>query len=194
MPAISRLGDIGIHIGSGQQGAISSTSSVNVITFDGKPIALQGDLYTCSISNHNNTPNLLIPFPTQTGTTSNGKRVITVGATSTCGATIIQGFPGSITEPPAPPIVLNTYINSTPMNVPLVIPNSALESTGLDLDLLPLSLISVQNSINGNVSMSPPGFVTFTPNTGYIGSASFTYTLGNVNGSTSPISATITVM
>lgn len=195
MPAVSRLTDQGIHIGSGQTGVISSVSSSSVDTGDGKPIALEGDLYTCSISGHNGpTPNILTPYPTQVDTTyENGKRVITIGATSRCGATIIQGFANAITLPPGPPLQLSSYSGTTTVDTPLVIPEAALTATGLDLDLLTITLQSVQSPVNGTVAMSPPGFVTFTPDLLYVGPASFTYTLGSVNGSLSPITANITV-
>lgn len=101
MSAISRLGDKGIHLSgshAGSTGFISLVSSVQLKTSDGKPIALQGDMYDCSARHHNNTPNLLIPIPGQKVEYFNGKKIITAGAMSTCGATIIQGDPDTITE------------------------------------------------------------------------------------------------
>lgn len=194
MPAISRLGDEGIHIGSGETGTITSVSSVDVVTMGPepiKPVALEGDMYTCSISEHGTNP--LIAFPTQVDTTSLGKRLITVGSRSSCGATIIQGYSQAITLPPAPPIVVSPYVGSTSVDTLLIIPNTTLISSGLDLDLLPIVLQSVQDPVNGTVSMTPPGFVTFTPNILYVGPASFSYTLSSVNGTLSPITANITV-
>lgn len=196
MPAVSRLGDQGQHIypGSGEPGSISNVSAAGVITGDGKEIALEGDLYNCSVSHHNDVPNLLIPLPSQQNTSYfGGRKVITVGAKSTCGATIIQGYAAAITEPPAPPIQISAYSGTTPMDVPLVIPESDLISTALDLDLLSITLNSVQSPVNGTVSMTPPGFITFIPDLSYTGPASFTYTLSSSNGSVPTMTANITV-
>lgn len=101
MSAISRLGDKGIHLSgsdSGSSGFISSTSTSGIITSDGKPIAVQGDMYNCSARHHNNTPNLLIAIPGEQVTYFNGKKLITVGALTTCGATIIEGDSGTVTQ------------------------------------------------------------------------------------------------
>jgi uncharacterized Zn-binding protein involved in type VI secretion len=191
MPAVSRLGDQGIHIGSGQSGTISAVTTTDVRTADGKLIARQGDSYTCSVSGHGTNP--LIAYPTQVDTSADGVRVITVGAKSTCGATIIQGYAQAITMPPGAPIAIGTYTGTTTVNVPLVISASSLIATGLDLNLLPLTLASVQSPVNGTVSMTPPGFVTFIPTTSYVGPASFTYTLTSSNGNPGPLPANITV-
>jgi len=42
-----------------------------------------------------------------------------------------------------------------------------------------LSIIAVGNAVHGTVSMGSPGNVTFTPEAGYVGSASFEYTISD---------------
>lgn len=89
---VSRLGDVGVHLSgpnAGVEGVISTATAESPTNADGIPVAVAGDLYTCGVSAHNISSNLLIPIITDV--VSTGRPVITVNATTTCGATIIQG-------------------------------------------------------------------------------------------------------
>ena len=68
---------------------------------------------------------------------------------------------------------------------------SGLLSNDTDVDGDPLSLASVQNAVNGTVSLDVNGDVVFTPDAGFNGDATFEYTVYDGNGATS--SATVTV-
>lgn len=80
MSAVARLGDPGSH-----PGAISSASSD--VMANGISVARQGDGFACDIHG----PQTLVAITTKTF--ANNKLVITVGAQTTCGATIISGSP-----------------------------------------------------------------------------------------------------
>lgn len=55
-----------------------------------------------------------------------------------------------------------------------------------------LTLVSVQDAVNGTVSLSG-GMVTFTPADGYSGPASFTYTISDGNGGSDTATVSLTV-
>ncbi len=56
-----------------------------------------------------------------------------------------------------------------------------------------LTITSVQNALNGAVSLNASGDVVFTPDTGYSGEASFQYTVSDGNGGTSTATVGILV-
>ncbi len=76
----------------------------------------------------------------------------------------------------APMAVEDTY--TTPQDTPLVIQASALKTNDTDVDNTneQLSVTSVSSPTNGSVSITD-GTVTFTPATGFMGLAGFTYTV-----------------
>ena len=79
----------------------------------------------------------------------------------------------------------------TTEDVPVTILASGLLSNDTDVDGDPLSLASVQNAVNGTVSLDVNGDVVFTPDADFNGNATFEYTVDDGNGGTS--SATVTV-
>ena len=77
----------------------------------------------------------------------------------------------------------------TEVNQAVTIAAAALLANDSDVDGDVLSLVSVQDAVNGSVVLDGQGDVVFTPNAGYIGPASFTYTVEDSQG----VSATATV-
>jgi VCBS repeat-containing protein len=62
----------------------------------------------------------------------------------------------------------------TPINIPV----ATLRANDTDVDSPALSITGVGGAVNGTVSLAA-GIVTFTPNAGFVGAASFTYTLSD---------------
>ena len=96
---IARLGDKGVHQdgpSAGVEGVISTATAGSPSNANGIRIAVAGDLYLCDESSHNTPDNVLIPIVSDVY--ADGKLIITVGAKSLCGATIIQGSPDSSAE------------------------------------------------------------------------------------------------
>ncbi|MBU2953320.1 beta strand repeat-containing protein, partial [Marinobacter sp. F3R08] len=77
------------------------------------------------------------------------------------------------------------------VNESLSIAPSVLLANDSDADGDPLTIQSVQNPANGTVSIDASGNVVFTPDAGFTGEGSFTYTVSDGNGGTD--SATVTV-
>jgi VCBS repeat-containing protein len=75
----------------------------------------------------------------------------------------------------------------------LVISISSLLSNDRDFDGNRLSLLSVGNAVNGNVSLDGHGNVVFTGNTDFSGQASFTYQLSDGHGGTDTGHVNVTV-
>ncbi|MES2531475.1 MAG: tandem-95 repeat protein, partial [Pseudomonadota bacterium] len=77
-------------------------------------------------------------------------------------------------------------------DTPLTIPATALLANDSDVDGDTLALISVQDAVNGSVSLAG-GNVVFTPNANYNGPASFTYTVSDGHGGTSIVSVSVNI-
>ncbi len=75
----------------------------------------------------------------------------------------------------------------------LNIPVATLLANDSDPDLDPLTIVSVQDPVNGTVSLAD-GIVTFTPDPGFSGEATFTYTVSDgVSANEKFATATVTV-
>ena len=79
-------------------------------------------------------------------------------------------------------------------NQSLDIAPSVLLANDTDADGDTLTIQSVQNATNGTVSIDGSGNVVFTPDAGYTGEATFTYTVSDGNGGTDTATATINVL
>ena len=74
---------------------------------------------------------------------------------------------------------------SSPFNTALAIQASTLLANDTDANGDPLVITGVGNAVNGTVAFdSQTNVVTFTPTSGYSGTASFTYTISDGNGGT----------
>ena len=63
-----------------------------------------------------------------------------------------------------------------------IIPRATLLANDIDADGDTVTLVSVDNPVNGTVTLTPGGNVLFTPDPNYFGPASFTYTADDGNG------------
>jgi cysteine-rich repeat protein len=91
-----------------------------------------------------------------------------------------------------PPIVVND-IATTEQEVTLTLDASVLLSNDTDIDGDALSIFSVQDAVNGVASLSGTT-ITFIPNPGFVGAASFDYTISDNNGflATGRVNITVT--
>nr|CAD5954544.1 Iron-regulated protein FrpC [Planktothrix pseudagardhii] len=99
----------------------------------------------------------------------------------------------------------NITVNAPPNQVPTATNDTATTQQDIPVTLTPLNndtdpegdnliIESVNNPNNGTVNLNPDtGEVVFTPTPGYIGPASFEYTVNDGNGGTSTATANITV-
>jgi hypothetical protein len=90
------------------------------------------------------------------------------------------------------PIAVNDSASST--DDAAVTVNVVANDTDSDGNINPASVQIVSQPAHGSVSVSQSGSVVYTPNAGYAGSDSFTYTVSDNQGATSnPATVTITV-
>lgn len=82
---------------------------------------------------------------------------------------------------------------STISNKAVTVPASALLSNDSDTEGDTLSLTSVQSAVNGTAALDTNGDVLFTPNTDFLGTATFEYTVSDGNGGTSSTTTTVQV-
>ncbi|MDP2836974.1 MAG: Ig-like domain-containing protein [Methanobacteriaceae archaeon] len=87
------------------------------------------------------------------------------------------------------PVAVNDA-KMTPGNTSVVIPVLLNDS---DVDNDNLSITGTSNPLHGTITVNPDKTITYTPNTGFIGSDSFTYTINDGHGETSTATVTITV-
>ena len=146
--------------------------------------------YTFSVSNGSLPPGLsLATGGTLSGTpTAEGTYNFTVQATDSTGGT---GAPFS---------TLRTY--SVTVNPPLPIVNAASATVAYNSSANPVTLnitggapssVAVASGASHGTAVASGTSITYTPNTGYSGSDSFTYTATNASGTSAPATVTITV-
>jgi hypothetical protein len=93
-----------------------------------------------------------------------------------------------------PPIANNDSGFSTAQNTALTIGASSLLANDTDPNGDPLTITGVSGAVNGAVSFNAQtNVVTFTPTTGYIGAASFSYAISDGRGGTATTTANLTV-
>jgi hypothetical protein len=118
--------------------------------------------------------------------------VLTCRVSDNCGRTSFQSFPVVILSGPQPPVpapdnasISVTCGTGTPVTVN-VLTNDA------DPGGLPLTLTNVTGAVNGSVSFTAGGNVTFTPNANFTGPLILTYTVCN-NATPVPLCANSTL-
>lgn len=93
-----------------------------------------------------------------------------------------------------PPVANNDSGFTTTQNTALAIPAAQLLANDSDPSGFAISIQSVGGAVNGAVAYNASTLaVTFTPTTGYVGAASFTYTITNGHAGTSTASVSLTV-
>ncbi|MEO0697590.1 MAG: Ig-like domain-containing protein [Pseudomonadota bacterium] len=105
-------------------------------------------------------------------------------------ATVSVTVSGSGNTPP----VAADDTAQTAENAPLVLPASALLANDSDPDEDPLTITDVNNAVNGIASLAPDGSeVTFTPDPGFTGDASFDYEIADGSGGTDTATVNVTI-
>ena len=94
-----------------------------------------------------------------------------------------------LTTPP----VANDDSFSTQVNTAITLTSSQLLANDSDADGHALTVTSVQSPSNGSVTLSG-GNVVFTPTTGFVGTASFTYTVSDGHGGSATATVSINVV
>ena len=118
---------------------------------------------------------------------------ITISATITdvAGNTGVPGFGRATLY--TTPLVANPDRATALPTVPLVIDVAELLVNDTGAPGRPLTVVSVQDAVNGTVALVN-GSVVFTPNSGFSGDASFTYTVSDGNNQTSTSSVSVAVL
>jgi large repetitive protein len=111
---------------------------------------------------------------------------ITVTATDPSGAAVSTTFTGTVTNP-APTAVNDTATTDedTPVAIPVL-------TNDTDPDGDPL-IVTSATALNGTVSISPTGVLTYTPNPNFNGTDTITYVISDGNGGTSTAAVAVTV-
>ena len=92
------------------------------------------------------------------------------------------------------PVAANDSGFSVTQNSSITIPASALLANDTDPDGDALTITGVSNGVNGTASFNAQSnTVTFTPNSGYTGAASFTYAIADGRGGTASATASLNV-
>ncbi len=115
-----------------------------------------------------------------------GSDSFTVTVTDEHGATTISTVNVTV-KPNTPPIVVN-YDVSTGYNTPV---GGTVVGTDSDKDIL--SYTKASDPSNGTVTVNAEGTWTYTPNTNYVGSDSFTVTVTDEHGATTVSTVNVTV-
>jgi hypothetical protein len=100
----------------------------------------------------------------------------------------------ALTVGPLPPVARNDNGFVVTENNPLSISATALLANDTDPSGLPMSITGVSGATNGTaVYNSSTGTITFTPTSGYTGTASFAYSVTDANGGVASASASLLV-
>jgi hypothetical protein len=104
-------------------------------------------------------------------------------------------IPACTPVPPPPPPANNppVAVNDTATTLSNTAVTTNVTSNDTDADGNTLSVTSVTQPTNGTASVSDASSVTYTPNTGFVGSDSYTYTISDGNGGTATATVTVTV-
>jgi Domain of unknown function (DUF4082)/Cadherin-like domain/Bacterial Ig domain len=94
-----------------------------------------------------------------------------------------------------PPVANNDSGFTTPLNSVLAIPAASVLANDSDPNGFTISVSGVSSPVNGTVSYNTTTqVISFTPTTGYLGAASFVYTITNGHGGTASATVSLTVV
>ncbi len=116
-----------------------------------------------------------------------GPYTVTITAVDPDGNAVSTTFPWNVANP-VPVAEANT--TATPEETPVTI---AVLGNDVDPDGDPITVTSTTPPANGTVSINPDGTITYTPDAGFQGTDTFTYTIGDNNGGSSTATVTINV-
>lgn len=144
------------------------------------------------------------PLTALSGTTAGGNGVYSYGGSSTSSIFPTSTYNSSnywvdVVFAPSgggnqPPVANNDSGYTTTQNAALTIAGGALLANDSDPNGGTLTITGVSGAVNGSVSFnSQTNTVTFTPNTGYTGAASFTYAIADGQGGTATATVSLTV-
>ncbi|WP_312016486.1 DUF4082 domain-containing protein [Bradyrhizobium liaoningense] len=144
------------------------------------------------------------PLTALSTTTAGGNGVYSYGGTSTSGIFPTNTYNASnywvdVVFMPSgggnqPPVANNDSGYTTTQNAALTIAGGALLANDSDPNGGTLTITGVSGAVNGSVSFnSQTNTVTFTPNTGYTGAASFSYAVADGQGGTATATVSLTV-
>ncbi|MGL1919994.1 MAG: cadherin-like domain-containing protein [Hyphomicrobiales bacterium] len=151
-------------------------SSLDLVAAVGSLVDNGDDTWTFSPNENYNGDDVEFLFTVSDGTTI-------VDATAVLDVASINDGPTAVAD--------SNFV--TDEDVPLTILASELISNDTDVEGDTVSLISVQGALNGSVALDVNGDVTFTPDNGYDGLASFSYTISDGNGGDGTASVTLNV-
>ena len=146
-----------------------------------------------------------VAFFTSDPSTSPAARTVSFTATDSLGATSTAPAKRTIdvSEANQPPVAVNhsyTAVGNTPLGVgtsptgPAATVSGSLLNGDSDPDSGdPITLTGNTNPAHGMVAVNPDGTFTYTPNAGFSGTDSFTYTITDSDDPANPQSATATV-
>ncbi|MCU0786064.1 MAG: Ig-like domain-containing protein, partial [Verrucomicrobia bacterium] len=100
----------------------------------------------------------------------------------------------SLTVVNGTPPVANNDAYTTPEDLPLIIPAAGILTNDTDADSDPLTARLVSNVTHGSLSLNLNGGFTYTPNTNFYGTDSFTYAAhdGEITGNVATVTINIT--
>lgn len=103
------------------------------------------------------------------------------------------GFTLEITPVNDAPVASDDAGFETAEDTPLTLSIASLLANDIDVDQDPLDIVAVSNASNGTAALDGAGNIVFTPNPGYEGPASFSYTLDDGNGGSDTANVMLTV-
>ncbi|MEC4983612.1 MAG: Ig-like domain-containing protein, partial [Oscillatoria sp. PMC 1076.18] len=139
-----------------------------------------------------NTGNLTLEFAENI----TGSSTITIRATDTGGESVETTFNVIVNELPTnnnAPITSNDTVE-TSVNFPRVFLVEDLLANDIDPNGDPLTITNLGNAVNGTVGFDNNLDVLFTPNPGFVGQASFIYTVSDGTGGTDTATVNVNVL
>jgi Ca2+-binding RTX toxin-like protein len=123
----------------------------------------------------------------------NGDLTLQLSASDGGGSDSID-FTLSVTPVNDAPIAGDDADFETLENTDLIIGSAELLGNDIDVDGDALTVLSVTDAVNGSVVLNASGDALFTPDAGFTGAASFTYTVDDGNGGTDTGNVSLTVL
>ncbi len=157
-------------ITSGDYVCTWSTSETQNISENTIVISRGNDNFTINLPN---TGSATITIPSDISSSTVGTEVFTISATNTHSQIFSKTFEIQWVEPVNNPTVVNDVHVSTNLDVPI---NIDVIANDTDSDSTVSRVQTVGTPVSGTAAFEADGTITYTPNSGYVGSDTFTYT------------------